>query len=96
LKLRTKIIIAILYIVLAAVALLALFPWNHPVIGSDITLDQALGYLDTMEKSHQQILDDPHLLDGVNTKLMGDLAFHTEMVREYRAIRKLILTENRK
>lgn len=88
------IIVIMAIIIIAAVAIPAsIYFKGKPVQSGDIiTLEQALNYIDTMEQSHQQVIDHPEFLIGVNTTLMGDLKFHAEAVKKYQNLRAFILS----
>ena len=57
----------------------------------NITLEKVIEYLDESEKSHQDVLDDPERIEGIDKNIIGDLEFHAECVKRYSAIKKFIL-----
>lgn len=55
-----------------------------------ISQHQAIELLEKYERSHQQVVDNPSLLDCANTTLIGDLAFHINCVKEYRQLKEYV------
>lgn len=62
----------------------------------EITYEQALQYIDAMEKSHQQVVDHPERYDSIygikEQKLLGDIEFHKNAVTRYKQLRQFIVT----
>ena len=61
---------------------------------TEISTEKVLEYLDTAEQSHQQILDNPEWIDGVEdteySKLIGTVEDHAKWVKQYQEIKKYI------
>lgn len=69
---------------------------NHQIfqveaVESPIDVETALQYLARSERSHQQYIDNPGLLEDIDLSRFGDLEHHRDCVTRYQQIAELLM-----
>lgn len=96
-KLETALILFIIVIVGLGCYTLGRYQGIHenPEIEmGEISYTEGIIYLNQSARSHQQVIDNPSLLDGVDTTLMGDLQFHQNCIYKYEQLKDLLQREH--
>lgn len=93
---KNKIINICVILYLALSLPLVLFSINKlTYMPEPLSYQEAWELLDGMEHGHQNVVDNPRLIEGANTGIVGDVEFHKKCVKEYQQLKLFISGVNK-